>query len=232
MSLTYPRVLTVAVIVWTACAAAAEAQTYAAPQARRQFITVNYNWLHNWPLHFAEHPLADLVGVPVAETDALPPYDYRTRDGRTLIDVLEFKRPGQGVGVTVYPLGLRSGPTLGVRGSIESLPDIRITFEGPGDLDSYALTDAAAYDVGLGLFVADRAPGWGLGSYAFILAGLGRITSDLGRGGRYYAEGGGGIQSGPIGFEISLKFGWNRLDDPVEHRFLTVPVNMRATVSF
>jgi hypothetical protein len=212
--------------------AAANAQTYAAPPARRQFVTVSYNWLYTWPLHFAEHPLEDLVGVPVAETDSFPPYDYRTRDGSTLIDVLEFRRPGQGVGITVYPLGMSTGATLGVRGSIEALPDIRITFDGPGDLDSYALTEALAYDVGLGVFVSDRAPGWGLGSYAFILGGLGRITSDLGRGSRYYAEGGGGLQSGPIGFEISLKFGWNRLDDPVEHRFLTVPVNMRATVSF
>jgi hypothetical protein len=219
----------VAVAVWPA---APGAQTYATPKARRQFVTVNYNWLHTWPLHFAEHPLEDLVGAPVAEADIDDPYDYRTRDGSTLIDVLEFKRPGQGAGITVYPLGMSTGATLGIRGSIETLPDIRITFEGPGDLDSYALTDALAYDVGLGLFMSDRAPGWGLGSYAFILGGLGRITSDLGRGSRYYAEGGGGIQSGPIGFEISLKFGWNRLDDPVEHRFLTVPVNMRATVSF
>lgn len=232
MSLTNVGVFTLVVAVSTVCGAAADAQTYAAPQARRQFVTVNYNWLYNWPLHFGDHPIEDLVGVPVAETDAFPPYDYRTRDGSTLIDVLEFKRPGQGVGVTVYPLGLRSGPTLGVRGSIENVPDIRITFDGPGDLDSYALSDAVAYDVGLGLFVADRAPGWGLGSYAFILGGLGRITSDLGRGSRYYAEGGGGVQSGPIGFEISLKFGWNELDVPVEHRFLTVPLNMRATVSF
>jgi hypothetical protein len=40
------------------------------------------------------------------------------------------------------------------------------------------------------------------------------------------------VQTGPIGFEISAKFGWNRMSDPVEHRFLTVPINMRATVSF
>ena len=57
-----------------------------------------------------------------------------------------------------------------------------------------------------------------------------RATSATAR--RYFAEGGGGIQTGPIGFEISAKFGWNRLSEPVEHRFLTVPVNMRATVSF
>ena len=209
---------------------AADAQTYAAPQARRQWFTVSYNWLHTLPLHFGEHPVADLVGSPVSEAEE--PYDYRTRDGSTLIDVLEFKRPGRGVGATVYPLGMSQGPTLGIRGAVEDIPDIRITFEGPGSLDSYALTNALAYDIGAGVFVADRAPGWGLGSYAFVLGGIGRITSDLGDGSRYFAEGGGGLQSGPFGFEISAKFGWNRLSEPVEHRFLTVPINMRATVSF
>ena len=97
------------------------------------------------------------------------------------------------------------------------MPDIRFVFDGPGTLDSYVLTNALAYDVGVGLYVADRSPGWGLGSYAFALGGIGRITSDLGDGRRYFAEGGGGLQTGPIGFEISAKFGWNRLDDPVEH---------------
>ena len=160
------------------------------------------------------------------------PYDYRTRDGNTLIDVLEFKRPGQGVGATVYPLGLSAGPTLGIRGTIENLPDIRVVFDGPGSLDSYTLTNALAYDLGVGLYVADRSAGWGLGGYAFALGGIGKITSDLGDGRRYFAEGGGGLQTGPIGFEISAKFGWNRLNNPVEHYFLTVPINMRATVSF
>jgi hypothetical protein len=209
---------------------AAAAQSYTPPQAHRQFVSISYNWLYTWPLHFADHPLADLVGAEVGRAE--PPYDYQTRDGSTLIDVLEFKRRGQGVGLTVYPFGMSVGPTLGVRGSIENLPDIRIAFDGPGTLDSYTLTSALAYDAGVGIYVADRAPGWGLGSYAFLIGGVGRITSDLGDGSRYFAEGGGGVQSGPIGFEISAKFGWNRLSEPVEHRFLTVPINMRATVSF
>ena len=224
------RILTMAVAAATLWPICAEAQPYAPPPARRQFLSVSYDWLYTWPLHFAEHPLADLVGADVGRAE--PPYDYQTRDGSTRIDVLEFKRRGHGVGVTVYPLGMSVGPTLGVRGSIENLPDIRIVFDGPGTLDSYALTNALAYDIGAGLYVADRAPGWGLGSYAFIIGGVGRITSDLGDGKRYFAEGGGGVQSGPIGFEISAKFGWNRLSEPIEHRFLTVPINMRATVSF
>ena len=224
------RCLTIAIVLCVCWPAAAAAQSYTPATARRQFVTFSYNWLYTLPLHFAEHPLEDLLGTPVGSAEE--PHDYRTRDGSTLIDVLEFKRPGQGIGVTVYPLGLSAGPTLGVRGTIENMPDIRIAFEGPGALDHYALTNAMAYDVGAGLYVADRSPGWGLGSYAFLLGGIGRITSDLGDGRRYFAEGGGGLQTGPIGFEISAKFGWNRLDDPTEHWFFTVPINMRATVSF
>ena len=57
-------------------------------------------------------------------------------------------------------------------------------------------------------------------------------TSDLGDGGRYFAEGGGGLTAGPLGVELSVKFAWNRLDLPVEHRFLTVPVALRGTLTF
>ena len=42
-------------------------------------------------------------------------------------------------------------------GAIETLPDMRFAFDGPGALDSYAFTDALAYDVGAGLYVADIA---------------------------------------------------------------------------
>ena len=201
------------------------------PQPYRQWIMVSYDWLYTWPLHFDDHPLEDFVGGEIDEGE--PPHNYRSRDGRTLIDVIEFKRRGHGVGATIFPLGLKTGATLGVRGSIETLPDIRIAFDGPGrPFDSYALTGALALDIGAGVFVADRAPGWGLGSYSFIVGGVGRITSDQAGGSRYFAEGGGGLQSGPLGFELAVKFGWNRLSEPVEHRFLSVPITMRATVSF
>ena len=209
----------------------ADAQTYQPARAQRQWITVSYDWLHNWPLHFDNYPLEDLVGQEVDEGD--PPYDYRSRDGSTLVDVLQFKRRGHSVGVTIYPLGMSVGATLGLRGSIENLPDMRLAFAGPGrPFDSYTFTNGLAYDIGAGVYVADRAPGWGLGSYAFLLGGVGRITSDLGGGSRYFAEGGGGVQSGPVGFELSVKFGWNKLSEPVVHRFLSLPINMRATVSF
>ena len=230
MRLTTWRILTLAMVVTTLGPVAAEAQTYTPPQARRQFISVGYDWLYTWPQRLADHPLEDLLGTPVGPAE--PPHDYRTRDGNTVIDLLEFTRRGQGVSVTVYPIGMSVGPTLGVRGSVENLPDIRFAFDGPGALDSYALTNAIAYDVGAGVYVADRAPGWGLGSYAFILGGVGKITSDIGAGKRYFAEGGGGIQSGPLGLEISVKFGWNQLSEPVEHNFYSLPINLRATVSF
>jgi hypothetical protein len=207
------------------------AQTYAAPQPRRQFVTVSYDWLYTHPLHFADHPLGDLVGSAVATAPGQA-HDYETRDGSTRIDVEEFSRRGNGFGVTVYPFGLRSGATLGLRGSVEKLPAISLTIDGPGALDSYALTNAKAFDASAGLFVADRSPGWGLGSHAFIAGGVGTIRSDLSDGSRYFGEAGGGISSGPLGVELSVKFAWNRLPQPVEHRFLTVPVTIRGTVSF
>lgn len=209
----------------------AAAQPYQSPKPRRQFISVSLDWLNTQPLHFVEHPLQDLVGTAVAEAQ-FKDYNYETRDGLTRIDVLEFRKPGRGAGVTLYPFGISVGNTLGIRGSVEQLPNIRIAFDGPGPLDNYELLDAHAYDVGLGLFVADRSSGWGLGSRAFVIAGGGKIRSNLGDGTRLFAEGGGGLSSGPFGVELSVKFAWNRLDQPVTHRFLTIPISVRGTVSF
>jgi hypothetical protein len=226
------RAIRLALIAWfVVLPAIAAGQTYSEPRPRRQFVSVSYDWMHTEPLHFAEHPLEDLLGREVASAQ-MQDYDYETRDGLTHVLVNEFRSKGNGVGVTVYPFGLSTGATLGVRGSIAQLPEINITFEGPAPVSNYLLTRAKAYDVGAGLVVADRSAGWGLGSQAFVIGGLGRIRSDLGEGSRYFAEGGGGLTSGPIGVQISVKFAWNRLDDPVEHRFLTVPITLRATVSF
>ena len=209
----------------------APAQTYTVPQPRRQFVTISYDWLYTHPLHFGDHPLGDLVGSPVA-TAQLQAHDYETHDGATRIDVEEFRRRGNGFGVTVYPFGLRSGATLGLRGSVEKLPTISVSIDGPGSLDHYALRNARAFDASAGLFVADRSAGWGLGSHAFIAGGLGAIRSDLSDGSRYFAEAGGGVSSGPLGVQLSVKFAWNRLPEPVEHHFWTVPVTIRGTVSF
>lgn len=219
------------VTLFAACSAPQAAGQAPAARARRHFITVSYDWLYTQPLHFADHPLSDLVGTEVAEAQ-FEEFDYRTRDGSTRIDVLEFSRRSQGAGITVYPIGLSAGPTLGIRGSFEDLPVVRIAFDGPGAPDSYTLTGARAYDVGAGVYVADRSPGWGLGSHAFLLGGVGRVRSDQRDGRRYFAEGGGGLSSGPLGVELSVKFAWNLFDEPVEHRFLTVPVTVRGTLTF
>jgi hypothetical protein len=214
------------------CAAgAASAQVYPVEKPRRQFVTISYHWISNQPLHFDDHPLEDLVGADVAEAQ-FEAYDYRTRDGAILIDVLEFSRRARGAGINVYPFGLSAGPALALRVGYEQLPIIRIDFEGAGAPADYALTSARSYEAGVGLYVADRSAGWGLGSHAFVAGGVGRIRSSQGEGERYFAEGGGGLNSGPIGIELSVKFSWNHLTEPVDHRFLAVPVTVRGTLSF
>jgi hypothetical protein len=199
--------------------------------ARRHFITVSYDWHYTQPLHFAKFPLEDFLGVDVASTQRQS-YEYRTRNDATLIDVLEFSRRQQGLTVTLYPLGMNVGPTLALRGSIEPLPHIRLAFIGPAPFGSYVLTDTRSLDASVGVYVADRSAGWGLGSHAFVLGGIGKITGNPGGGGRYFAEGGGGVSSGPFGVDLSVKFAWNRLHDPMEHRFFTVPITLRGTLTF
>jgi hypothetical protein len=206
-------------------------QAYSPPKPRRAFVAISYDWIYTQPLHFADHPLGDLLGTEVASTQ-FEVYEYRTRDEATLIDVVEFSRRQQGASLTVFPLGMSTGATLAIRGSVEPLPVIRLTFVGAAPFSSYALTNARSLDAAAGVYVADRSPGWGLGSHAFILGGIGKITSDLGDGGRYFAEGGGGLNVGPFGVDLSVKFAWNRLSEPVEHYFLTVPITVRGTLTF
>lgn len=199
--------------------------------SRRHFITISYDWHYTQPLHFAKFPLEDFLGVDVASTQAQE-FEYRTRDDATLVDVLEFSRRQQGLTATVYPLGMNVGPALALRGSIEPLPQIRLAFVGPAPFSSYTLTDTRAFDASVGVYVADRSAGWGLGSHAFVLGGIGKITGNPGGGRRYFAEGGGGVNSGPFGVELAVKFAWNRLVEPMEHRFFTVPITLRGTLTF
>lgn len=198
---------------------------------RRQFISVSYDVFRTQPLHFAEWPLRGLVGREVTEAQRTN-HDYETRDGQTTVDVLEFRRPGHGFGVTVYPFGLASGSTLGVRVSREDLPIIRLEMSGPSAVRSYSLTHAYALDASIGVYVGDRAPGWGLGSHAFVAGGGGLIRSTLSDGQRLFAEGGGGLSVGPVAVQLAIKFAFNRLDEPVEHSFFTVPIALRTSVSF
>jgi hypothetical protein len=226
----YRRISALTVVVLLS-ATAVSAQTYTPQKPRRQFISISYDWLYTRPLHFAEHPLQDLVGREVAAAQ-FEDFDYRTRDDAITIDVLQFSRRGHGAGITLYPLGVSVGPALALRASFEDLPDIRVAFSGTGAPAAYALTAARAYDVSAAIVVADRSRGFGLGSHAFFGGGIGRIRSDTRDGNRFFGEGGGGLNSGPIGVELSVKFAWNRLDEPVVHRFFTVPIALRGTVSF
>jgi hypothetical protein len=209
----------------------AVAQTYGTNAPRRQFITVSVDWMQTEPLHFASHPLEDLLGREVASAQD-GPYEYHTRDEQIQIDVVEFHKRNRGVSLAVYPLGLSSGMTLGLRGSIEELPTIRLQFAGAGAPPEYLFVDGRAYDIGAGVYVADRSPGWGLGSQAFVIGGVGRIRGGNRDGSRCFAEGGGGLSVGPFGVQLAVKFAWNTVNDPVEHKFLTVPVTLRGTLSF
>lgn len=209
----------------------ASAQEYNAQKPRRQFVTISVDWLNTEPLHFASHPLEDLVGREVASAQNAE-HDYHTRDEQIRIDVREFRKRNRAMSVAVYPLGLSAGATLGIRGSIEELPTIRIEFDGPDSPADYAFTGGRAYDVGAGIYVADRSSGWGLGSQAFVVGGVGRIKADGREGSRIFAEGGGGLSVGPLGVQLAVKFAWNKLEDPVNHRFLTIPITLRGTLSF
>ena len=225
------RAVIAAIVAASLSAASASAQTYSVRKARRHFVTVSTDWLNTQPLHFLEHPLEDLVGREVAAAQ-FEDYEYRTRDEAIRIDVLEFKRRGRGRSIAVYPFGISVGPALGLRGSMEDLPTIRVAFSGAGAPGNYALIGGRAYDLGAALYVADRSPGWGLGSHAFVGAGLGRIRSDLSDGDRYFGEAGGGLSSGPLGVELSVKFALNHLSQPVDHKFLTVPITLRGSLTF
>lgn len=205
--------------------------SYRAATARRHFVSISYDWQYTQPLGFGTHPLEDLLGRPVSEAH-LETFQYRTSDGRTFINVPEFSKRGQGIGVTLYPLGSSVGPTLALRGSIEQLPRIRATFEGDAPLDTYLVSKGRAFDIGIGVDISDRAPGWGLGSHAFILAGVGRAQTELRNGSRFFAEAGGGLAAGPLGVDLSVKVAVNRFSDPLPHRFLTIPVSVRGTLTF
>lgn len=213
----------------------ADAQTqpgpYRAAGARRHFISISADSQFVQPYSFGKHPLADLLGQPVDEVH-LENFQYRTRDGRTTVNVLEYGKRAGGIGATLFPFGSRVGATLAIRASIESVPPIRVAFTGPAPAPSYELTNGRATDVGIGIEMSDRAPGWGLGSHAFIIGGVGRLRTDQLDGTRYFGEGGGGITSGPFGVDIAVKFTVNRFAVPVTHTLYMVPVSVRGTLTF
>ena len=219
-----------------ACASDAAAQSsfrQFKPKARKQWFAVSASWLNSMPLHLKEAPLEQLVGRELG-TSQRTNWDYESRGdgGITQVDVLEYSRRQRGLGLAVYPFGSSSGPALMLKASYETLPVFRASISGPAEVNSYNLTDGKAWDAGIGIIVADRAPGWGLGSHAYIVGGVGRIDTNLGAGTRMFGEGGGGLSVGPIGVELGVKFAYNKLKEPVAHGFYTVPVTLRATFGF
>ena len=203
------------------------------PKARKQWFAVSASWLNSMPLHLKEAPLEQLVGRELG-TSQRKEWDYESRGdgGITTVDILEYRKRARGLGLAVYPFGSSSGPALMLKGSYETLPVLRATITGPANVSNYNLTDGKAWDAGIGVIVADRAPGWGLGSHAYVVGGVGRIDTNLGAGTRVFGEGGGGLSIGPIGVELGVKFAYNKLKEPIEHGFYTVPVTLRATFGF
>jgi hypothetical protein len=221
--------------VWLAAALAAppspQAQVYRAAKARRHFISVSVDRQSIQPYSFGRHPLQDLLGQPVDEVH-LESFQYRTRDQHTRVNVLEYGTRGSAIGATVYPFGSSVGATLAIRGSIETLPTIRLAFTGPAPSPTYELTNGRATDLGIGIDMSDRSAGWGLGAHAFALGGVGKTRTDQMNGTRYFAEGGGGVTSGPFGVDISLKFSVNRFPTPVAHTIYMIPISVRGTLTF
>jgi hypothetical protein len=220
--------------LWAAGALAApapQAQAYTPKKARKHFVSLTIDRQFVQPTGFADHPLAELLGQPVSEVH-LQSYQYQTKDGLTHATVLEYGDRASGIGLTVYPFGSSSGATLAIRGSIESLPDIRVAFDGPAPAPTYELTGGRATDVGVGIEMSDRSAGWGLGSHAFIIGGVGRVTTDQRDGSRYFGEGGGGIMFGPFGVDLAVKYAVNTFDLPVSHSVRMIPISVRGTLTF
>ena len=220
-----------AVALAIAAPAAAQSQLYQAKKARRHFVSITYDWQFVQPYSFASHPLEELLGQRVNEVH-LENHQYETQDGLTKVTVLEYGKRANGIGATVYPFGSSDGPTLAIRGSIESMPDIRVAFSGPAPAPFYVLTGGRATDIGAGLEMSDRSAGWGIGAHAFLIGGIGRAHTDQTDGHRYFGEGGGGIMFGPFGVDLSVKYVVNRFDVPVSHSVHMIPICVRGTLTF
>lgn len=214
-----------------AAPAPAQPAAYRQPKARKHFISVSYETQYVQPYGFAKHPLQELLGQHVSEVH-LESFQYRTEDGRTRVNVVEYGKRTAAIGATVYPFGSSVGATLAIRGSIESLPPIRVRFDGPAPMPLYELTNGRATDLGVGIDMSDRAAGWGLGAHAFVLGGIGRAHTDQLDGRRYFVEGGGGITSGPLGVDIAFKYSINRFATPVTHSVHMIPISVRGTLTF
>lgn len=198
--------------------------------AGQQFITFYIDRSTVSPLHFKDFPLQQLAGTEL-HWDYING-GYHSGDGSVSATGTKFRRPNNGFGITVYPFGLRSGTTLAVRGSYSTLPLIKFALTDPAGQEQYIFNNGRAYDLGIGVVSGELSPGWGLGARSFILIGKGIIKEDRGRGERYFVEAGSGLNSGPLGMEIYFGISQNRLSVSRPHHFYTVPIGLRATVSF
>src|SRR5688500_1084933 len=62
----HSRISFLAVLMLCAGSSLASAQTYeVVSKPRKHFVTLSYDWIYTEPLHFAEHPLSDLLGREV-----------------------------------------------------------------------------------------------------------------------------------------------------------------------
>ena len=161
-----------------AAPAAPQAARYAEKKPRRHFISITFDKQYVQPSAFEEHPLGDLLGKRIDDVH-LQPYQYQTRDTLTTVTVVEFRKPTYGIGATLYPFGSSEGATLAIRGSIETLPVIHLTFDGPAPAPTYDLTGGRALDLGVGLEMSDRSAGWGIGSPALIVNSSGLEATTL-----------------------------------------------------
>jgi hypothetical protein len=208
-----------------------QARPYQAPKARRHFITMYAERQFVQASGFNKHPLEDLLGQEVDEVH-LQSYQYRTKDNQTLVTVDEFGRRATAIGAMVYPFGSSQGPTLAIKGSLESIPNVRLSFSGPAPSPTYTLTGGRALDVGVGVDMSDRSHGWGLGSHAYVVGGLGRAMTDEMKGKRYFVEGGGGVIFGALGFDVAFKYVSNSFTAPVDHSIAAIPISVRVTLGF
>src|SRR5207302_406685 len=126
-----------------------QARPYHAAKARRHFVTLYAERQFVQGTGFEKHPLEELLGQEVNEVH-LQTFQYRTKDNQTLITVNEFGRRATAIGAVVYPFGSSEGPTLAIKGSLESIPSIRLAFSGPAPSPTYELTGGRALDVGAG----------------------------------------------------------------------------------